>query len=188
QEGSSKKSIDAIVAKVDPGRFAISTDIPSLSFLKAGRFDSDYFSAVSAFQRAGLHERAPLAMESLLTFWSRSYRFVLIDSTSGVNELSGLCAMMLPDKLVAAFTPSRQSLLGALDTVRCAVEFRKHSGSSRPLSIFPLPCKIEVAEPELRARWRFGAGNGSKEGYQAAFEALFRELEPGTECALDAYF
>ena len=40
--------------------------------------------------------------------------FNLIDSTAGVNDMGGLCAMMIPDRLVTVFTPSRQSLLGAL--------------------------------------------------------------------------
>ena len=120
--GSAKGSAKEILAGVDPAQFVLPTDIPSLSLLKAGRFDGDYFAAVSNFQWAALHERVPLLLASLLDFWTRQYRFVLIDSTSGVGELSGLCTMMLPDKLVAAFTTSKQSLLGALDVARCAAD------------------------------------------------------------------
>src|SRR4029077_18084074 len=104
-----------IVDRVQPDRFILPTGNRSLSLLKAGRFDGYYFSAVSSFQWAALHERAPGLINALLDYWGRRYRFVLIDSTSGVNDMSGVCAMMIPDKLVAAFTPSRQSLLGALD-------------------------------------------------------------------------
>src|SRR5216684_6725493 len=103
-----------IFKRVQPERFIIPTDIPSLSMLKAGCFDGYYFSAVSGFHWSALHERAPWLIGSLLEYWARRYSFVLIDSTSGVSDMSGLCSMMLPDKLVTAFTPSRQSLLGAL--------------------------------------------------------------------------
>ena len=188
QSGSTTKSLREAITTVDPGRFAIPTSIPALSLLKAGRLDSDYFSAVSTFPWAGLHERAPQLMESLVKFWSRHYRFVLIDSPSGVNDMSGLCAMMLPDKLVAAFTLSRQSLLGTLEAVRCSADYRKDADRPLPLAIYPVPCKVDVAEPELRNDWRFGGASVNGEGYQARFEALFRELEPGIECKLDTYF
>src|SRR5437667_4870237 len=85
-----------ILARVNPGRFAIPTDIPALSLLKAGRFDDYYPSSVSGFQWAAFHERAPWIVSSLLDFWSQRYRFILIDSTSGVNDMGGLCAMVIP--------------------------------------------------------------------------------------------
>src|SRR5438105_11826110 len=52
---SEGEPIEEIVAAANPGRFILSSDIPSLSLLKAGRFDSYYFSAVSGFQWAALH-------------------------------------------------------------------------------------------------------------------------------------
>src|SRR5258707_796975 len=155
QSGPDTRSPSDILAQINPDRFAIPTDIPALSLLKAGRFD-DYFSAaVSSFPWARLYERAPWVIPSLLDYWARRYRFILIDSTSGVNDMGGLCAMMIPDRLVTVFTPSRQSLLGALDVARCAADYRKNSHESRPLAIFPLPSKIETSEPELRNDWRF---------------------------------
>ena len=176
-----------------PERFVIPTDIPSLFLLKAGRFDDYYFSAVSSFQWAALDERAPWIISSLMDYWAQRYRFILIDSTSGVNDMGGLCAMMIPDKLVTVFTLSRQSLLGVLDVARCAADYRKSSGTTRPLAIFPLPSKIDATEPELRSDWRFGGATGDALGYQARFETLFRELElrelePGCEHPLEEYF
>ena len=188
KSGPATAAPDDVLAQVKPGRFEIPTDIPALSLLKAGRLDDFYFPAVSSFQWAALHERAPWIIGSLLDFWARRYRFILIDSPSGVNDMGGLCSMMIPDKLVAVFTPSRQSLLGVLDVARCAADYRKNSGASRPLAIFPLPSKIDASEPELRSDWRFGGATGDPEGYQARFEALFRDLEPGCEHPLDEYF
>src|SRR5207247_139211 len=126
--GSDAHSAGAVLDRLQPDRFVVPSGIPSLSLLKAGRFDGGYFSAVSSFGWAALHERAPGIINALLDFWASRYRFVLIDSTSGVNDMSGLCAMMIPDKLVAAFTPNRQSLLGILDVAACAADERNGSG------------------------------------------------------------
>src|SRR6266542_2006101 len=92
QSGVAATCADDVFRQLDPDRFVIPTDIPALSLLKAGRFDGYYFSTVSSFQWAALDERAPWIINSLLDFWARRYRFVLIDSTSGVNDMSGLCA------------------------------------------------------------------------------------------------
>ena len=184
--GSQAASPDNTLKLLEPDRFVIPTDIPSVSLLKAGQLDDSFFGAVSSFQWAALHERAPWLIDSLADHWRQRYRFVLIDSTSGVNELSGLCAMMLPDKLVTVFTPSRQSLLGTVDVARLALDYRKSSGDPRPLAIFPLPSKIEADEAALRRDWRFGGESGDPLGYQARFEALFGEISPGI--SLDDYF
>ena len=53
----------------------------------AGRFDGGYFSAVSSFGWAALHERAPGIINALLDFWASRYRFVLIDSSSVAVEI-----------------------------------------------------------------------------------------------------
>ena len=179
-------SADRVFEALQPDRFVIPTDIPSLSLLKAGRFDDYFFPAVSSFQWAALHERAPWLIDSLAAYWAKRYSFVLIDSNSGVSELSGLCAMMLPDKLVTVFTPSRQSLLGVVDVARQALDYRKNSGDPRPLGVFPLPSKIETDEAALRHDWRFGGGAGEAEGYQKRFENLLQECDP--KCDLDDYF
>lgn len=181
--GPNAQSADRIFKVVDPDRFVIPTDIPALSLLKAGRFDDSFFSAVSCFQWGALHEKTPWLIDSLMAHWAQRYSYVLIDSISGVSELSGLCAMMLPDKLVTVFTPSRQSLTGALEVARHAADYRKDSGDPRPLAVFPLPSKVDGDEPELRHSWRFGGGSGDAQGYQARFEDLFREVYPDSKSA-----
>jgi tetratricopeptide (TPR) repeat protein len=188
QSGFTSADAAGVFKSLDPAEFVVPTDVPSLALMKAGRFDGDYFSAVTAFPWASLHGRAPWLIDALLDDWAARYRYVLIDCASGVNDMSGLCAMALPDKLLAFFTPNRQSLLGVLDVARCAADYRKNSGGSRPLAIFPVPSKIEPAEPALRHDWRFGGGSGELEGYQARFEGLFREVAPESDRALDAYF
>src|SRR5207247_10112028 len=41
---------------------------------------------------------------------------------------------------------------------------------------------------ELRNDWRLGGPAGDPQGYQPRFEALFQDLEPGSEHSLDEYF
>jgi len=88
--------------------------------------------------------------------------------------------MLLPEKLVTVFTPNRQSLDGIVDLVRQAIEYRRSSDDLRPLAVFPLPSRIELAEKDLRDKWL--------NDYQGTFEALFREVYEVAECDLTAYF
>ena len=88
--------------------------------------------------------------------------------------------MLLPEKLVAVFTPNRQSLDGIVDLVVQAVNYRRSSDDFRPLAVFPLPSRIELAEKVLREQWR--------EVYQSGFEKVCRQVYGVEECNLTAYF
>ena len=54
--------------------------------------------------------------------------------------------------------------------------------------IYPLPSRIEAAEPALRQSWRFGDGEASVPGYQLMFEQTFKEIYELSSCDLDSYF
>ncbi|MBK9168705.1 MAG: tetratricopeptide repeat protein [Bryobacterales bacterium] len=170
-------------AALEPESCALPTGTPGLSLLKAGRFDSNYYAAASGFHWQDAAGAAPALMARL----RRRYRYILIDSRSGINDLSGLCAMMLPDKLVTVFAPSRASVAGACDVVRLAAEYRRTHQPDHPLTVYPLPSRIDVAEPGLPDHWRFGDGNGHA-GYQDRFEQLFAELFGAEGCDLGPYF
>jgi hypothetical protein len=100
---------------------------------------------VSGFQWAALHGGRLIDISLL---WRQRYRFVLIDSTSGIGELGGLCAMMLPDKLVTVFRPAGRS--AGHGGRRRALEYRKDSGDPRPLAIFP-PSRLRRTKPPCGA-------------------------------------
>ncbi len=176
---------EQLVETFQPDRFLLPTRVPSLSILKAGRFDGGYFELVNSFHWQALDHKAPWLLPALVDYWRRKFRFVLIDSRSGVNDLSGLCTMMLPDKLVLMFAPNRHSIEGALDTARYATSYRNGNGEGRPLKIFPVPSRVDFLEGALRAEWRFGAEGG---GYQPRFEKLLGELYRAPECHLSTYF
>ncbi len=50
---------DTLMKRVEPERFILETEIPSLHFLKAGRFDDEYSSRINRFQWEGFHNRVP---------------------------------------------------------------------------------------------------------------------------------
>ena len=96
--------------------------------------------------------------------------------------------MLLPERLVVAFTPNRQSLTGVLDLIRRATNYRRHSDDLRPLVVFPLVSRIEPTENTLRQYWRYGNKERDIDGYQPQFEQVFQEVYGLRECGLNAYF
>src|ERR1044072_4450001 len=80
----------------------------------------------------------------------------------------------------AVFTPNLQSMSGLIDVIRRSVNYRKESNDFRPLSVFPIPGRIELAEQMLRNEWRVV--------YELAFEQLFQEIYDMEKCDLAEYF
>lgn len=100
------------------------------------------------------------------------------------TDASGICSMLLPEKLVVVFTPNRQSIEGAVDLVEKAVDYRRRSDDLRPLMVLPLPSRIEPTMERLRRQWRFDDAIG----YQVRFEKVFKAAYALPTCDLTAYF
>lgn len=113
-------------------------------------------------------------------FLATRYDFVLIDSRTGMTDISSICTMVLPSKLVVVFTPNTQSLTGIEELIRKAVHYRLKSADERPLQVFPLPSRIPIDRPRLYQTWRYGGTTESStvaiRGYQRVFEAVFAEV------------
>lgn len=155
--------------------------VPRIDLMKAGRlFDEQYTEMVSSFDWAEFYDQFGSAVEAFRDLLVSRYAYCLIDSRAGFTDTSGICTMLLPEKLVAVFTPNRQSLYGLLDLVARAVEYRRASDDFRPLAVFPLPSRIELAEKKLRDQWR--------RDYQRAFEDTFRRVYEVAACDLSTYF
>jgi len=169
-------------------QFVLETDIPSLHLLKAGRFDEKHSSHVNTFPWEALYHRVPWLIRSLAERLAEQYEYVLIDSRTGFTDISGICTMLMPDKLVVVFTPNRQNLLGIVDLVRRVTNYRKQSDDWRPLVLFPLPSRIEMAEPTLRDAWRYGDPDKEIIGYQPQLEEIFQEVYDLPKCDLESYF
>ncbi len=184
----SEEEAQQIVEKLVFENFILETDIPSLDFLKAGCFDEHYSTHVNTFQWEELYNRSPWIMRVLIERLAEQYRYILIDSRTGLTDISGICTMLMPEKLVVVFTPNRQSLTGILKLIRDATDYRKESDDIRPLVVFPLPSRIEPARPYLHKDWRRGSREKEISGYQLQFENLFKEVYGLKDCDLDNYF
>ena len=131
-----------------------------------------------------LFYRAPGLFDAFAGYVSARYDYVLIDSRTGLTDISGICTMLMPQKLVVVFTPNRQSLDGVLDLAKQAIGYRLTASDMRPLVIFPLASRIDNSETDLRVKWRHGDGSG----YQPRFERFFNESYGLTDCKLESYF
>jgi len=157
------------------------TDVVSgVDFIKAGRFDSHYAEYVNSFDWFEFYNKFGLIISVFKDLLVHKYAYTLVDSRTGLTDTSGICTMLLPEKLVAVFTPNTQSLDGVLDLVARAVSYRRSSNDFRPLAVFPLPSRIEPDERKLKDKWLAR--------YQTDFEELFRRIYDVEECNLTAYF
>jgi cellulose biosynthesis protein BcsQ len=160
--------------------YIISDVVPGVDLMKAGRLDGQYAELIGKFNWANFYTQYGGVIEPFRNLLASTYAHVLIDSRTGFTDISGICTMLMPEKLVVVFTPNSQSLSGVLDLARRSTEYRRTSDDFRPLSVFPLPSRIETAEKELRKEWR--------QRYQHQFETVFRNIYQLENCDLTAYF
>ncbi|HVI70342.1 MAG TPA: ATP-binding protein, partial [Pyrinomonadaceae bacterium] len=170
-----------VLSKLLPIDEYIVSDVqPGIDLIPAGRFDSEYAMLVGSFNWVEFYDEFGWVINAFREVLTSKYKYSLIDSRTGLTDISGICTMLLPEKLVTVFTPNNQSLSGVIDLARVAVDYRRGSDDLRPLAIFPLPSRIDLAEKELREKWR--------RLYQTAFEDCFREAYDIEECDLTGYF
>jgi tetratricopeptide (TPR) repeat protein/cellulose biosynthesis protein BcsQ len=178
---------DELVGDLDLGPYLKDTVVPGLRFIPAGCMDANYAKRVTGFDWQVLHRRLPTLIAAFSRRLAEEHTYVLIDSRTGISDTSGICTMLMPDLLVAVFTPNLQSISGLLGVVREATAFRRQSSDLRPLTVFPLPSRIESARPSLLELWRSGDLDGFR-GYQPEFERLLGSVYGLSECDLTSYF
>lgn len=180
----------ATLDAVDLDKYVVKSGVDSLYLMKAGRFDHKepelYSARVNTFRWEALYEKSPKLIRVLAERLAERYQYVLIDSRTGITDISGICTMLLPEKLVVVFTPNRQSLLGGLNLIERATEYRRESSDLRPLVVFPLVSRVEMSKDRLREQWRFG--NAELIGYQEEFERLLKEIYDLESISLKDYF
>lgn len=184
-----EETVQEIVSKIPLEEFISSTPASGVHLMPAGSFDPHYGERVSQLQWRALFHRAPSLIRFVAELLASKYDYILVDSRTGVNDTSGICTALLPDQLVLVFTANHQSLVGGIEAVRTAALYRMRSDDLRRLSVFPLPSRIELSEPELLEKWRFGDANGEEDqqGYQSRLEALFKDVYGLTSCSLKNY-
>jgi len=181
-------AVEAVVRKMSLQPYTLKTHVPYVYLMKAGRFDEQYSQRINSFNWIEFYERSPSFFRFFAERLKQHYQYVLIDSRTGATDTSGICTALMPEKLVTVFTPNRQSLEGVLELAGNATAYRKQSDDLRPLTIFPLPSRVEASETTLRQHWRFGTKHDSFLGYQPGFEQLFQRIYNLPQCDLTNYF
>ncbi|HEY2911783.1 MAG TPA: FxSxx-COOH system tetratricopeptide repeat protein [Candidatus Angelobacter sp.] len=151
-----------------------------LDFSFPGKLDPQYSKLVASFDWVEFYRSYPGAIHAFRDLLTASYPYSLVDSRTGVTDVSGICTALLPEKVVAVFTPNLQSLYGLIDLLSKSTDYRRASDDFRPLAIFPLPSRIDIQEPKLKEKWL-------KE-YQTKFEAFFVAAYDLKNCDLTNYF
>jgi cellulose biosynthesis protein BcsQ len=138
-----------------------------VDLMKAGLGGPGYADRVASFDWADFYRRYHLVYAAFREMLARRYHWTLIDSRTGLTDASGVCTMLMPEKLVAVFTPNRQSVEGLIDLIHKAVEYRRKSEDTRPLAVFALPSRIVTEEHKLLQE--------AQASYRSEFEACFRK-------------
>ncbi|HWU11246.1 MAG TPA: FxSxx-COOH system tetratricopeptide repeat protein [Streptomyces sp.] len=118
----------------------------TLDFVSAGRQNREYSATVSTFDWDNFYDRLGGGhfFDALRDDMKANYDYVLIDSRTGLSDIADICTVHLPDVLVDCFTLSDQSIDGAASVARQISE--RYTG--RPISIFPVPMRIDEGEKE----------------------------------------
>lgn len=183
-----ERQANSVLNEIDIGKFITHTEHKGLDLMIAGHFDSDYPTKVNTFNWEELYNRSPFLFTAFVEKLSERYSYILVDSRTGITDISGVCTSLLPEILVVVFTPNLQSLDGVENLVRRATSYRQRSDDLRPLLVYPLPSRIEDSEPIKQANWRFGSPSLEINGYQPRFEELLKDVYDLEDCDLTEYF
>jgi len=162
--------------QTESSRSMLSEDI---WLLKAGHFSEFYPINVQTFDWRGFFSRNHAFFPLLIEYLEKTYDYVLIDSRTGLTDSGGICTSILPEALVAVFTPTNQGLR-VTEVVQKAVNYRKGSDDLRPLVVYPLASRIDTSAEGLNSQW--------KSIYVPRFEQLFKDVYHLKECDLRKYF
>jgi MinD-like ATPase involved in chromosome partitioning or flagellar assembly len=117
----------------------------------------EYTRAVQAIDWNDLfgRQRFGEALEATRHAWKREYDFVLVDSRTGLTDVGGICAIHLPDIVVALTTLNSQSLRGAAAVARSAEVGRSRLPFDRSrLLVLPVLSRVDArVERKLASEW-----------------------------------
>lgn len=152
----------------------------SVDVIKAGRFDDGYSKKLGSINWIRLYEKAPAFFRTFAIWLETKYDYIFVDARTGLADTSGICTMLMPQKLVMVFVLNKQNINGVVDVARQAIEYRYDSNDCRRLDIYPLPSRIENSVNPYLQLWI--------DNYKTKFVNLFTEKYKLNECRLSPYF
>jgi hypothetical protein len=155
KRSANEGSIDVAEAFEDATRrvgwkFATTTRTSGyIDFIGAGRQGGTYSERVNSFDWKRFYELGGAAiLTAAKEYLHRRYDWVLIDSRTGISDISGICTLQMPSTVVACFTLNRQSIDGVTAILRAIRAFRSPSVDGSKIGFFPVATRIENAEQE----------------------------------------
>jgi cellulose biosynthesis protein BcsQ len=118
-----------------------------LDYIGAGRRESlsRYFRTVRAFDLETFYADGRHRIEELRTQWARDYDVVLVDSRTGVTDISSICTLYLPDILVLLATPTWQALDGIERIGKTAIgEFETSATPRLGYGVLPIASRLDL--------------------------------------------
>jgi MinD-like ATPase involved in chromosome partitioning or flagellar assembly/tetratricopeptide (TPR) repeat protein len=136
-------------ARVEQYSFSLNWDFPNggaLDFLSPGRQNDDYAATLTGLDWDGFYQtlNGGEFLDAVGADMRRSYDYTLIDSRTGLSDVSSICTVQLPDILVDCFTLSTQGIEGAAQVALSIQELHKERG----IRILPVPMRVDQAEKE----------------------------------------
>ncbi len=143
----------------DISRFAVSVDYPFdgggiIDLVPAGRQGPFYGERVRSFDWHNFYDRlgGGSFLEETRARFIGEYNYVLIDSRTGVSDISGICTAQMPDVLVACFTANNQSIDG---TAAVAASARRQARPrAKPAVLLPVITRVDNSEKHKLERRR----------------------------------
>ena len=156
----------------------INLNMICIDFIQAGAFNKDYSKKLDSIGWMDLHRKSPTFFIQLTEQLEKKYDYILIDSRTGAADISGICTMELPRKLVLVFALNSQNIDGVIEVARQSIRYR--ANDDRKLCIYPLPSRLDNENPKELSRWI--------DTYKSGFENLMKDSYKLEQCKLDNYF
>jgi tetratricopeptide (TPR) repeat protein/cellulose biosynthesis protein BcsQ len=152
----------------------------TIDLIKSGRFDTGYSKKLSAINWLELYKKAPAFFRTFASWLEKEYDYIFVDARTGLADTSGICTMLMPQKLVLVFVLNKQNINGVVDVAAQAIDYRFDSYDPRRLDIYPLPSRIENSVNPFLQHWI--------DNYKEKFVKLFKEKYRLDDCRLSPYF
>lgn len=126
--------------------------------LSAGRDDEQYTKRLQALDFLQLFSQKDLGsyIDKLRKDWASKFKFVLIDSRTGITDIGGICTIYLPDILVLLFTSTDPAVNGVIEVLkRARLEQSRIPFDRHRLIALPVPARDESrTEHEKATQWK----------------------------------
>jgi hypothetical protein len=163
--------------------YVVDTGVPGLFLMTAGASAKiaslEYQSKVVGLDWVGLFRQHGYAFDAFRELLSLRFAYTLIDSRTGIGDISGVCTAILPDRLVAMFAPNDQNMM-VTKVVEAALEFRRLADEIRPLIVYPLASRCDPGDLVSLQR--------SLREFRDEFTSIFSRAYGLTNCDLGRYF